>query len=325
MHYGKDFGSAFATTDFVGRLIVRVTWALLLVLPWMAAVRVLVGRTAPEPASALRGVVNLALILSVAAVVPAMYAQREIRKKSSQAETLLNTGRLREAWQVLDELSALGSRVPVGGAMPFDKVLLVRAAIDKIAEAVERPLPENASDVSRIGRASQWIALGQMQQAQEVLRPAAENNPQAALLLATVQEELREYALCIEACQHALALVQRANNQSSGNKLVDAESRSLQQNVYSRWSEVLRKMGQYRAAEDVLRDGLEKCHGSEAHFHFELASHYTMGGRPRDALAHYERAAEMDEQFAELSEAAIRELTLNTPICLLRPITSATR
>lgn len=79
-----------------------------------------------------------------------------------------------------------------------------------------------------------------------------------------------------------------------------------------------RGVGDWPAAEQLYRERLAASDGNAPHWHFQLARHYELSGRPGRAIEHYQAAAD-DAALASTSTAAIGRLKMATPTCLLQP------
>ena len=97
------------------------------------------------------------------------------------------------------------------------------------------------------------------------------------------------------------------------------------QQIYHGLADKLRLAGRYPEAEERLREAAERFENSQGFFLFELGLHHQMGGRFKAALGYYESAAEVDPSYHQQVAAAIGQLSVKTPVCILRPTKLATR
>lgn len=78
-------------------------------------------------------------------------------------------------------------------------------------------------------------------------------------------------------------------------------------------------------AESVLQEAIDAAPQSRAHFHFRLAEHYRLAGRPRESIAHFKRAGELSPEYKSKAETEFRMMGEDASGCLFIPTMRASR
>ena len=316
-YVGLHFDAWLPDLDVTSRWLVRSLWSFALILPWCLLASSLDRRTVISQTSAVRAF-NLACALAVALLLPRFFALDMIRKQSAIAEELMSLGQLARAERVIQVVAAIGSEDPILGAPvndTLDKLQLQIAALD---QQLATPLLPDATIAERFEYANLLYATDQLPKARDLLIPFAKDRPDAALMLAGIHDDLGEVDRSIEYCQRCLNLLVPRGD---GDPLVN----ELREQAYARMAVYLRKDEQFKAAETLLQNGLQEWSASRGFLNLQLAQHYHHGGRPFDAIRHYQLAANADPRYEDVAQAAVTTLQQTTPVCILRPSSSLTR
>lgn len=307
----KNFNGDLPTGFALGWLA-REIWALSLMLPWcFAAGRTFPHRAAP-PAARPSQWSFLGCALLAALTVPAAFANYLFRQQSNVLETKFQEGSLAGLPELAWRLKTAGSGERIGA-------LTIDAFHERLSEqfsayrkAAEAPLAADADQATIMQRAALLATLGEHDSVIKLLTPIADSNASAALLLASVLDDMGRHA---EAAQRFHAVIDVSN----GSAQPDADRLRVQ--AFDGLAETLRDRHAYFAAEAAYMDAIRIVPAAEAHFRFQLGRHYALGGRPAAALQSFQRAAELDpEQFGldrpEVQQQ-VRPLREGTPGCLL--------
>lgn len=288
-------------------LVLRAALALALVLPWCVW-----ALAKPEPgANARVGPGVLFGLGAAAAVVPCgLYAEAVVAARTEQAADLVRRERVVRADAVLTGLVELGSDRPVGKKPPAEVRKAYAAVIPRLKQAGNGSLSPAAPPKARLERALLMIQLDRLDEAADLLRPLAEHDDTAALLLATVLRDQERWATSDELYARVLdaQLPRAATDRSAAGACLTAVE-GLAFNA--------RADGRPADAERVLTRGLDALPAHAAQFHFFLGQHYHDGGRTGPAVEHLRAAARLDPaSHAEPAAKLIRQIQTATPACL---------
>lgn len=302
-------GEAVGSGEFgtVPLLALRAAVAFVLVLPWCVW-----ATAAPEPgAKSLVGPGVLFGLGAAVAVVPCgLYADAVVAARTEQAADLIRRERVVRTDAVLTGLIELGADRSVGKKSPGEARKEYAAVIPRLKQAGNRTLSATAPPAVRLDRALLMIQLDRLDEAAELLRPFAERDDTAALLLATVYRDQERWAASDELYSRVLdAQLPRAATvlSAAGASLTAIEGLAFN----------ARADGRPTDAEWVLKRGLKSLPERAAHFHFLLGQHYHDGGRTGPAVEHLREAARLDPaNHAEPAAKLIRQIRVATPACL---------
>jgi tetratricopeptide (TPR) repeat protein len=292
-------------------LAYRCVWSLLLTGPWVFA-----ARYVSKSHAARATPVHLLLALIVYIVLPQSYTAHLLEERRQSISEDLALGRTWKAWQATSQVLALGSRAPVNGNSLVELRARLIGELRAYAAALQKPLPPDASFEDKLQRARIYTALDEMVEAQRILEPIAASSPSSLLLLAAVHDIQGN-------TEESIMTARRAIDMLLGDPS-DAETQRETLRAFSWLAGYFRKAERYQEAEAALLDALQREQAPAAGLHFLLAEHYRMGGRPTEAFDHYAAAA-IDAELQDRCTAAMKDLTLGTPVCILRPTKIATR
>jgi tetratricopeptide (TPR) repeat protein len=287
-----------ADAGFTGHAVARSLLAVALVTPWLFVVQ---GRA---ESAGLRGW-YWAVGGLLALLPPAMYADRLRESEARAFAEYRDTGRFVRARSVLDGLTDLGADLPSFATRAEARKQLDRD-IATLTEAVRAPLTSDAPPSVRLVRGFVLIQLDRLSEAETVLAPLAEGDPNAALVLAAAYRDQQRW-------DEAEALSRRAI------ELLGPGDGDLLGTAYDGWAEAARGAGRPGDAERALREALDRLPARAAHYHLKLGRHYHDGGRPAAALEHLGEAVRLDPggsgKEAQEVSARIRRMT---PACVLK-------
>lgn len=310
-------GSALAAHDagYAMRLFARVAICLALELFWCLAVELLLASrmalSQREHSSSLPQKAYWAgLAAAVAILLPAVYGLELSRRQTAQAGELIERQQIVAAAAIAGRLAAIGSPRTISGAPPR----VAQAHLRKKITELERFAAVTASGTdrgeNRLERARALAMLGRAAEAQACVAPLAERNPDAALLLAAILQELQQW--------DESTRWYRAGMRLAVEELPPAEATSRRVRAINGLAFNARSAGQYAEAEAAYLAGLAEIPAAAAHFHYQLGRHHQMGGRPARAAEHLRSAAQLaPQQYAEPAAAMLKQLASETPACLL--------
>jgi hypothetical protein len=306
------------------RFLLRLLWTFILQVPWCVSAAVLL-KAPVEPRSHVPGANEMAVawmpILLVAMLVawflPMTHANHVTRREIGRAEEYLSLSKqqYRLAWNHLVALESLAGTQQVSQRQSDELRDHLLKQLILLLRQVNQPLAEDAPVEAVIERAKQYVSLNALSDAVTVLEGVPNRRPDALFLLARVHEERRD-------SQSAISTLEEAANLITDDTGPDAE---VGRQIYKGLANNLRRAGRYQEAEERLREALQRFPNSQGFFLFELGLHNQMGGRFKAALDYYESAAEMDPRYRRQVAAAIGQLKVKTPACILRPTKLATR
>lgn len=288
-------------------LVLRAALSFGLVLPWC------VWATDPPAKSDARPLAKPGLVFALGvgfAVLPGgLYAEAVVAARTEQALDLTERERTVRAHAVLTGLVELGSDRPIGKKPPAEVLKRLSAAIPRLRQAADRPLPANAPLHERIGRVVTLIQVDRLDEAAALLTPLASNDQTAALLLASVYRDQERRAESDE-------LFSRVLDEVLPRASIDAAARQRSFVALEGLAFNATQDGRPADAERVLKRGLEALPEQAAYFHFQLGSHYANAGRPGLAIDHLRTAAALDPaRYGERADRLVRQLQTATPAC----------
>ncbi len=302
---------------YIARLLARVALCVTLELPWCLAAELLRANfiAAPEreklssPGSRFYWG-GLAVVAAVA--LPAIYGLELSRQQTARASELIERQQVVAAERIVRRLSSIGSEQKIAGATPR----AVQAGLKKKIAELERRVGASESTTlssrDRLERARALSMLNRADEAQAAIRPVAESEPDAALLLAAILQEQEKWDESTRWYQTGARL--------AAEQLPAAEATARRIRAIGGVAFNARGSGDYAAAEAAYLAGLLEIPSAAAHFHYQLGRHYHAGGRPTRAAEHLQTAAELaPQQFAQPVAALLKQLALETPACLLSP------
>jgi tetratricopeptide (TPR) repeat protein len=303
-------GESIASSEFGvnALLVLRTALALGIVLPWCV--------WALDPPAQLHAPsqprVWFSVCLGIAIVPCGLYAEAAITARTATANEYIATGRLAKTEHVLIGLVELGSDRPVAGKPPAELQRLVRQDLDRLTKNASYPLSPVAPHESRFSRCVTLIQLDRLDEAAELVQPfAAEENPTAVLLLATIDRDRERWAASDVGYERALThLLPKATT--------DASARGSSRLAFDGLAYNARMDHRPADAERAFQRGLESLPGEAAYFHFQLGQHYANTGRPALAIEHLTKAAELDPaKHRDSANHIIQNLRTSTPMCVL--------
>jgi tetratricopeptide (TPR) repeat protein len=306
---GPGLGEAIESSEPgpVPLLFLRSLLALALVLPWCVAA--LDAPPANRPAA--RPGMTFGLGLGLALVPCGMYAEAMIAARTKQAVDLVNRGRLVRAEVVVSGLRELGSDQPIAAQSPAELGKGLAAAIPKLRQAADRPLPASAPTAARLNRALTLIQLDRLNEAAALLRPFTPAHTDATLLLASVYRDQQRW-------DESDALYNAALERLLPTAATDAAARADCLIAFEGLVFNARERRRPAEAERLLMLGLDTLPPEAAHFHFQLGTHYADGGRPAAAIEHLRTASALDPaRFQSQVNDQLRQIGSHTPGCLL--------
>jgi hypothetical protein len=312
---GASIGDSYnrRQVGFEARLVLRFVWCLMLQVPWCLFGQSLTGRNLKEKVDAAQpgaGAVLLALVVAVA--LPGVYATAVIDTQAKKAEELLRGGRQARVQGLIEGLCDLGREKPLAGVMPHKLRVDLREALRGYTAAARQPLPESATTAARLERARLFAVLDRYDEAERLLKPLAEANPEATLLLAAILQDRQRWDESSQYYRKALEML-------AASPPDDPAALAGRVKGYDGLAFNARGRKAPREAEAYYLEALELLPAACAHFHFQLGGHYQISGRPGQAIEHLQTAARLDPaRYDEPARSLIEEMTLHTPSCLLR-------
>lgn len=291
------------TFGAVPLLALRAAVAFVLVLPWCVWAT---ARPEPDARPLVCPGALFGLGAAVAVVPCGLYVEAVVAARTEQAADLVRRERVVRADAVLTGLVELGSKRAIGKKSPAE----VRKGYAAVLPRLKRAGNGSPSATAPLDRALLLIRLDRLDEAADLLRPLAERDDTAALLLATVYRDQERWAASDELYARVLAAqLPRAETNPSlaGACLTAVEGLAFN----------ARADGRPADAERALTRGLGAIPGRAAHFHFLLGRHYHDGGRTGPAVEHLREAAKLDPaSHAEPAAKLIRQIQTATPACL---------
>ncbi len=304
---------------FAVRLGTRIIWCLVLVAPWCWVAYRLTGSTRREAGDGdASGLTATVLAVFVACGLPAAYTFHFVREQTAIANNHLSGGRLWKAEPVLAALCEVGSSLPVASPAASGRRVAPRVARDELAAEMafhaaeaERPPTPDAPAAEQVQYVRHLVVLGKLAQARSALETVADVDASAALLMAAILDQQQQ-------CEQSHRWYATAASLLSADSAPPTDLRMI---AYDGLAKTARDLRRYRDAERVYQEAIRELPDQEAYYRFQLGRHYQLGGRPADAMAAFQKAAELrPEQFAlEGPQVAgyLKKLREETPTCVL--------
>lgn len=292
-----------SSAGFTVRFAARLLWSLALQLPCC------VLAVSQHTSDGVRRVEAIAwprvlAVCGLAVVVPWTYARHLERAQASFATELMTRGKFAAAQIAVLGLCDLGSSQPIAEQLPGEAARELAARTAEYLATIAQPLAGDATPRERIARARLHAQFGQLEAARAEVTALAEVDLEAALLTAATWQEQENFAASTHAYRRARELAGRAD--------VAGAIRALDGLAFN-----ARARGRHDEAAAYYEAGLEEFPVAAAHFHFQLAQQYQLGGRPWLAAEHFESAASLDAaQFRRAADEQLAKLRLTTPACL---------
>jgi len=301
-----------ASGFFPARVLIRFLWCLCLQLPWCLSAKAWMVPSSSVASSWISTGLATTLGLLCALFLPAVYARSVIDAQTTKAEELLRSGRLVHAQPVVQHLCDVASSKPIGGLKPHELRRKIEQNIRAFTNTVSKPLPDSASDKVRLERARAFAVLSRNDEAVQILKPLAQSDASACILLAAVLQNDKRWRESSEAYRAVLRLL-------DARPVQEAAALAKQVSAYDSLAFNAREQAAYQEAEAIYFEAMAALPAAKAHFHHQLGRHYQLGGRPVLAIEHLETAARLSpEPYGKLSQPYIDQITLRTPSCLLR-------
>ena len=312
----------------VTRLLVRAGWCAALETPWcLAAMAALPDATGPRHAALrLKGLVPLALVVAV--IVPLGYADRLIDEQTLLAKKHSGNRHLAKARNIVWRLCDVGSAMNLweldadgDGAIeeyppPSAREVLENdlARLRKEIAALESAEP---TGWQRIELAQNLVSVGELAEAQRVIEPLAVHDARAAVVLAQVYQQRKEWPESSRWFRRALELARSGRARDwAGAKT----SEKIQVHAYNVLAHNARELDRYDVAEQHYFDALARLPSQRAYYHHQLGRHYEIWGRPVKAVEHFRKAFELDPQtYGEPEGVTVKVLSAGTPVGIFRP------
>lgn len=283
---------------FAIRVAMRTAWCVLLQTPWLLLGCCLSG--CPESVLRLPGWLTVLLAVVVAVGLPAVYTQALLEAQRQHVAELMARGR----WLRAQQQSA--------GLDDWTPPASLNRTVTELTAVVARPLPTNATPKGILSRAQQLAALDRLDEAQQLVRPLADVDPDAGLLLAAIAQDRQQWT---ESTNRYRAVLDQLAT------LPTTDAVKLQRvEAYDGLSFNAREQRDFATAIAVYREALANVEGAEAYYHFQLGRQLQQAGRPDAALEHLETAIRLQPQgYAEQAEPLIQDIRTHTLGCFLRP------
>jgi tetratricopeptide (TPR) repeat protein len=295
---GPSIGRALDAIDagFVMRTFCRSALAVFLVTPWLVPPR--------RASRASRPAFVAGLFLAV--LPPLAFAHRLAEVRTTEAASYLETGRLVRAEAVIEGLSEIGSWYPINDKSPRQARQSTQASLEALRGEARRAPSEDASVSSRFQRAFLLFQLDQLEEADKLLRPLAEIDTTAALLLASLDRDRGRWADCERTYRRVLG----PSGSMDPRHLVAA---------YDGLAGVLRAAGRPGDATALYHQASQRLSdpGHAGYFALQRGRHELEAGRPFAALSALSDAVRLNPSLGPQADTFLRQVRLKTPACLL--------
>jgi tetratricopeptide (TPR) repeat protein len=326
----QGFFEAFGA-DYLVRLLQRIVWCTVLQVPWCMA-GAAAGGGAPGgrryaiPAGHLLG---LAVMTTVG--VPVSYLAIFLEQQTLQAHQQWQQGQLVQAERLVQRLCDVGSSISLGtrpasgdatrppvDVTPPMALADLKGMIALMTEQVGALAATGNSESNRLQLALGYLALDRPADAAATLAPLAERSPRAALVLAQINRQRRQFDATRRWAEKVLAIV--------GPPPTSEEDQDIALQAYDLLAILAGEKGDYATAERYLLEALKRLPARRADIDFRLGKHYEIAGDFPRALDHLRTAAESDPQRYEQPEGLLTKmLSTGAPVGLARPKSSRYR
>ncbi len=279
-------------TGFVAHAVARSMLATALVGPWLFAGQI-PGDMNFRPTGR-----HFAIGLLIALLPPTVYADRLRDVRVQSFEGYASTGRLVRARGLLDGLTDLGvDRVHSKPLAAWRKEL--DRDIAALADAVRRP----PSIDGHVAHGFALIQLDRLNDAERILRPLAESNADAALILVALFRDEARWPDAVAMSEQSVELL--------GLDAPEA-TRAL---AHEGWFEAAHAAGDRVAAHRVLTEAIERLPSRAGHFHWLFGRYYFDVGQPARAREHLDEATRLDPSIASEANTLRNAIRRSTPAC----------
>ncbi len=293
---------------------VRIIWLLVLQLPWaIGATRSLGAVAASWRPRSLD--LATALLLTVA---PLQYQETLVSRQSQLVAHALVNQQYVLAERLARPVRLLGTGPLVGYDDCGQLLADLRSAIAQLEPIVARPLPPEATAEARLQRAFELFQLGRFQAMRRVLGDLPARLPEATFRLALASELEGNWGEAARLYERTLELLEKRGAQTPND-------RKLLRSAFERLANNLRRVGEQREAEQVLRGAIDKWPQERPALLLQLALHYRMAGRILEAMDAFKAALAADPSLEPIVRANLQQLQDQAEGCLLRPAQAATR
>ena len=301
--------------------VVRILWTLVLQVPWCFAVRC--GDTTEsawaEFAWAKSSGVGISLVIATLwAIVPQCYVDSICRKEEASIGDSLRNGFTWDAAQRVDSVLRTGARAKILDQEPTEILAALVGEIQRASHETDQPLPQTATEGERFQRSQRWMQLGELTKAKQML-DSMPSSPHAQLLSSVIAEELGDWSAAIQSCRAVLEPLQQPQFADERNRLSN--------NARERLANNLRRIGKYQEAEQMLRQAVAGGGPTVGTSHYHLGTHLRNGGRLREAISQFEKAAELDPKLGDVVSAAMAAIASESSGsgCIFRQTRQVTR
>lgn len=295
---------ASAGAGFLACGLARSALATALVAPWLVPAAGGAWRLGP------RGRLEVLAAVVLAVLPPMTLAYRVVRSRASDFTAHRETGRLALAWEAVETLRGLGVGA-IDGSGPIDGTRRVLAGelrrLTRMARATPGP---SAPSGERLAHAFALIGLGRVAEAEAEIRPLAATDPDATLLLASIERDQERWA---DAERDYLRVI--AGPQAPSPR--DPATLDRWATAYDGLVDVRIGAGRPGEAASALREAIRGLPPRAGHFTLRLGRYELEAGRPRVALGLIDEARRLDPGLACEAAPLIQSIRVRTPACLL--------
>lgn len=244
------------------------------------------------------------LIAGLAAwLLPAVYTTAHGQHDRQQFADYVEQERLGAAMQLAQGLLSVDPQGEWRGLRWIQIVSRLQSVIDDLESQVSDPLPDNATFNDRLDRARTLAILGRETDAASIIADDAANNIPAALLLATIFENRREWRLACDWYRRSHNLATVSGTSSGASVSAAAEQAQALRGI----GFCERKLGNLTDAEAAYLAMLAVVPTAESHF--LLAQFYEDTQRTNLAQNHARRAMQFDpESFTQPAQRLLNQL-----------------
>jgi tetratricopeptide (TPR) repeat protein len=275
-------------------------------------------------------ITEIAIVSVVALLIQGAYVSRVCDARTRDLTELLARNETVKAARMVSGLYELGLQTIPNPESAAKKPLLVRdlrsqlrREIQALTRQVQDPLPAGASDRAINSRGVSLARLDRLNQAEAVLRLAADRDPNVEMTLANVLQGAGRYLESSEYFQRAMdrskPLVQSAlamPGTTATPELMAAAQRL--RSAFDGLAFNARMRREYQEGAGYYHQAMREFPGGDAYYNFQLGLHYASADRPADALYHFEAATRLaPKEFGPAAAKHVAVLRRDTPACLL--------
>jgi len=335
MLIGGVVGAIVETLEagYLARLIVRILWCVILQVPWC-----LLGLAAARSADgtrdwqlALGSILSLGIVTAIG--VPVSFLAVFLEQQTASARQLWEQQQLREAYRLVQRLCDVGSTLSLGDRVVTDggfrRTIQIdprRArqdlfqAVQYMQDRVDKLAAGPLTDANRLELVAGYGSLGELRQAEDLLRPLADRDAVAALKMAELQLQLKRSEQSRQWAEKALELAEAAPPQMMWNA---SSWRMSCWRAYDMLAVFAGEKADFDQAEEFLQEALQRLPAHAAHVHDRLAKHYEFIGELAKARQHQQQAAELAPNLYSPPEHLVKKmLCTGAPVGLARPKSS---